>query len=410
MQQIFAKPAYTLECPIRILLVDMNGNGAGRTYLDYNATTPLAEGVLDAMLPFLSQSHGNPSSRHEEGRIARQAIDDARSRIAQAVNARPDQVIFTASGTEANNSIVRGIAERDRRPRLAIGAIEHPCVLCAARTAAADGIHNLMPIACDDQGRYDMEDLAESAGKGETALVSLMLANNETGVIQDIAAAVSIAGEAGALIHVDAAQGLGKIPIDFAALGADALTISAHKAGGPKGVAALIVKREVDWAPLLEGGGQESGLRSSTENVAGIVGFGKAAELAAARAQNQQHTAGLRDEMESRLSQAGAVIFGAKAMRLPNTCFFALPRINGETLVMMLDQAGFAVASGSACSSFKEDASHVLLAMEVEEDLAACAVRASLGPDTSPVQVVAFTDAVEQLASRLRSMAATCAT
>ena len=385
----------------------MGGNSAGRAYLDYNATTPLGEGVLEAMLPFLAENHGNPSSRHNEGRIARQAIDQARARVAQAVNARPEQVVFTASGTESNNAIVRGIAACDSRPRLVIGATEHPCVLCAARTAAQDGTHSMIPVACDGQGRYDLEDLATSAIAGETALVSLMLANNETGVIQDIAAAASIAGGSGALMHVDAAQGLGKIPIDFAALGADALTISAHKACGPKGVAALIVKRETDWAPLLEGGGQENGLRSSTENVAGIVGFGKAAELAAERAQDQLATARLRDSLEERLSKAGAVIFGANAPRLPNTCFFALPQINGETLVMMLDQAGFAVASGSACSSFKEDASHVLLAMEIDEDLAACAVRASLGPDTAAAQVAAFADALEQLAQRLRSMAAT---
>ena len=385
----------------------MGEDGIRRTYLDYNATTPLSEGVLDAMLPFLAGHHGNPSSRHEEGRSARQAIDEARIRVAGAVAARPEQVIFTASGTESNNAIIRGIAACDSRPRLVIGAIEHPCVLCAARTAAQDGTHSLIPVACDAQGRYDMEDLAASTVSGETALVSLMLANNETGVIQDVAAAASVAGKAGAFIHVDAAQGLGKIPIDFAALGVDALTISAHKAGGPKGVAALIVKREIDWAPLLEGGGQESGMRSSTENVAGIVGFGRAAELAAERAQDQRRTARLRDELENRLRRTGATIFGAEAPRLPNTCLFALPQINGETLVMMLDQAGFAVASGSACSSFKEDASHVLLAMDVAEDLAAGAVRASVGPDTSEAQVAAFADALEQLAQRLRSMAAT---
>ena len=383
-----------------------SGDRLGRAYLDYNATTPLAEGVLEAMLPFLEQHHGNPSSRHDEGRIVRQAIDEARARVAQAVNAHPEQVIFTASGTESNNAIVRGIAARDSRRRLVIGAIEHPCVLCAARTAAQDGTHSLIPVACDAQGSYDLEDLAASAVAGETALVSLMLANNETGVIQDIAAAASISHQAGTIIHVDAAQGLGKIPIDFAALGADALTISAHKAGGPKGIAALIARREIDWAPLLEGGGQEGGMRSSTENVAGIVGFGKAAELAARRAQDTRQLASLRDGLESRLVEAGAVIFGSEARRLPNTCFFALPQINGETLVMMLDQAGFAAASGSACSSFKEDASHVLLAMDVPEDLASCAVRASLGPDTSRQQVAAFAEAVAELALRLRSMAA----
>ena len=389
--------------------MSISSGNAGRIYLDYNATTPLAEGVLEAMLPFLAEGHGNPSSRHEEGRAARQAIDDARARIARAVNARPEQVIFTASGTESNNAIIRGIAACDRRPRLVIGAIEHPCVLCAARTAAQDGIHSLIPVACDASGRYDPEDLAASTTAGETALVSLMLANNETGVIQDVTAAGSIAHEAGAVMHVDAAQALGKIPIDFSALGADALTISAHKAGGPKGVAALIAKRDLDWAPLLEGGGQEGGMRSSTENVAGIVGFGKAAELAARRAQDQQHTARLRDRLENRLIRAGATIFGADADRLPNTCLFALPQINGETLVMMLDQAGFAAASGSACSSFKDDASHVLLAMEVPGDLAAGAVRASLGPDTGQAQVDAFADAVETLAQRLCSMAATAA-
>ena len=375
-------------------------------YLDHNATTPLDASALAAMTPFLREEFGNPSSRHEYGRRARDAVERARAQTAKAAGAKPEEVVFTASGTESNNTFIKGAALMSTRGVVATGATEHSCVLCAARATARGGMVHA-PIAADANGMTDLDDLRDILSGGDCALVSVMLANNETGVIQRAAEIGELAHAAGALFHTDAAQALGKIPVDFAALGADAMTLSAHKAYGPKGAAALIVRRDADWAPLLDGGGHEEGRRSGTENVPAIVGFGAAAELAAARAAEDAKTiAPLRDRAERTLAAAGAMIFGGASPRLPNTCCFGFPGIDGEALVVMLDQSGFALASGAACSSMKNDPSHVLLAMGFDPDIARCAVRFSAGRGTTEEEVDRFAATAVDIAGRLRGMAA----
>lgn len=227
-------------------------------YLDYNATTPLHPRVLEAMMPYLTENYGNASSRHDWGRRAHQAVETAREQVATAVGAYPEEVVFTASGTESNNTIIKGVSLMSMRNVVTATATEHPCVLCAARGTQRGGF-SFVPLAVDSAGRLDKNDLTQTLAGDSVALVSVMRANNETGVLQDIATIAPEVRAAGAVMHTDAAQALGKIPLNFKALGVDAMTLSAHKAQGPKGVAALIVRREVEWAPLLEGGGHEGG-------------------------------------------------------------------------------------------------------------------------------------------------------
>ena len=373
-------------------------------YLDYNATAPLDESALAAMTPFLREEFGNPSSRHSLGRRARDAVEKARAQVAAAVGARADEVVFTASGTESNNTIIKGVATMSTRGVVAVGATEHPCVLCAARAVARAGLVHA-PVAVDENGRIDRDDLREILSGGDCALVSVMLANNETGALQEVAELADIAHAGGALFHTDAAQALGKIPLDFAALGVDAMTVSGHKAYGPKGAAALIAKRSADWAPLMDGGGHEEGRRSGTENVPAIVGFGAAAEVAAARAESDgARLAKLRDRAEVALAKAGATIFAAGSPRLPNTSCFGFPGLDGEALVVMLDQSGFALASGAACSSMKDEPSHVLLAMGFAPEVARTAARFSAGRGTTEEEVDAFASAAGEIATRMREM------
>ena len=374
-------------------------------YLDYNATTPLHPAVLDAMLPFLRDEYGNASSRHAWGRRARQALDMAREQVAVAVRAQPSEVVFTASGTESNNTIIKGAALMSMRATIATAASEHPCVLCAARTVLRGG-GVYVPLAIDEDGLLDMDDLRDTLASGDCALVSVMRANNETGVLQDITAIAEQVRAAGAIMHTDAAQALGKVSVDFDGWGADAMTLSAHKARGPKGVAALVVRSSVDWAPLLDGGGHENGRRSSTENVAGIVGMGAACALAEESLQQSARLAALRDEMENHLRAAGADIFGANAPRLSNTSLFGFPNTDGESMVMMLDQSGFAAASGAACSSMKDSPSHVLLAMGVDEMCARTAIRVSMGADTTADEVQRFVQAILSLRDKMISLSA----
>ena len=274
------------------------------------------------------------------------------------VNARPDEVLFTSSGTESNNTIIKGVAGRQGKTRIVTSGIEHPCVLCAARAMTRHGCE-FLPVGVDEQGRLDFADLKNAVSGSSTAIVSVMLANNETGVVQDVAKVAQIGHAAGAVVHSDCAQALGKIPVDFAALGVDAMTLSGHKVHGPMGIAALVLKLQVDCLPLLEGGGQERGMRSGTLNVAGIVGFGQAAQIAGARLDvYQRQVSDLRDRLETRLRAAGAVIFGGAATRLPNTCYFGLPGIEGEALVVMIDQAGFAVASRFRLCEYQKRSEH----------------------------------------------------
>ena len=375
-------------------------------YLDHNATTALDERVLEAMLPYLQTRFGNPSSVHIYGRQVRAAVDHARGQIAEAVAVEPGQVVFTSGGTEANNLALHA-ATIDGPGHLIVGATEHPSVLAPAEALQAQGWHvDRLPVDAD--GHPCTELLADMV-RHDTRLVSVMMANNETGVITDTAAIrAALPNGSMARLHTDAVQALGKVEFDFAASGADLMSLSAHKIYGPAGIGALIIDKSQEPWPLLYGGGQERGWRSGTENIAAIVGFGKAVELAIVEgAERQKKLYGLRQHLESRLLEevAGTIIFGQRQQRLCNTVFFAVPMIDGEALVMALDQEGFAVASGSACSSSKHEPSHVLTAMGVDQNLARCAVRVSLGNLNDRKAVDRFVDSLKYQVGKLLNMA-----
>jgi cysteine desulfurase len=360
-------------------------------YLDYNATAPVRPEAAAAVAEALAEP-GNASSVHGFGRRARQRCEAARARVARLVGAAPVQVVFTGSGSESNNLVLRGTT----RPRLLVSAGEHDSVLQAAEAET-------IPLRAD--GRIDLEALAVLLeGDARPVLVSVMLANNETGVIQPMDEVVALARVAGALVHCDAVQAAGKIPIDFAALGVDAMSLSAHKLGGPQGVGALVLAEGLEPAPLIRGGGQERRRRAGTENLPGIAGFGAAAEAALDSLPQARDLERLRDELERRISALAPElrIFGREAPRLPNTSCFALPGVGAETQVMALDLAGVAVSAGSACSSGKVQRSHVLLAMGADEALAGSAIRISLGWRSEPRDVEDFLAAWHALYRRWR--------
>ncbi|NJM30353.1 MAG: cysteine desulfurase [Rhizobiales bacterium] len=355
-----------------------------RTYLDHNATSPLRREAKAAMLAAL-EAGGNASSIHFEGRSARKFVDDARETIARAVGAIAPMVIFTSGGTEANNLAIKGAGAE----RFLLSAIEHPSVIEAARATGKP----VDFIPADLSGTIIPESLPSLLKRGPNTLVSVMLANNETGVIQPVREIANIAHDAGALLHVDAVQGLGKIGVNFALLGADMMTFTAHKLGGPVGAGALIVRDGLVLEPLMHGGGQELRRRAGTENIAAIAGFAATVEKGFAVKE-------LRDRLESNLE--GAVIVGAGAERLPNTACFYVPGIKAETLVMNFDLEGIAISSGSACSSGKVSKSHVLAAMGIDET----AIRVSLGWNSTEEDVNRFLAAHRKIMARLSRRAA----
>ncbi len=372
-------------------------------YLDFNATTAIAPQVLQAMMPYLTEHYGNPSSIHHYGRTAHTAIETARRQVAALVGVEPGQVVFTSGGTEANNLALKGgCAAGLEMPCIAHSAIEHSSVLQTARALEAQGWRRY-EIRVDGDGRIDTEGLAAALAadglkKGSVHLFSVMLANNETGVLQDVAAISEVAHRYGALMHTDAVQAAGKIEVNFDALGVDLMSLSAHKIYGPKGVGALVFGRGVEIRPQIHGGGHERGLRAGTENLAGIVGFGAAAQLAAAElAPRSRHMQALHRLLEERLAQiAGVRIFAAGAPRLPNTTQLSVPGIDGETLLMQLDKRGIAVSSGSACSSSHTEPSHVLAAMGVGRDAARAAIRVSIGSTTTRQEIELFADVLQE--------------
>jgi cysteine desulfurase len=353
-----------------------------RIYLDWNATTPLRPEARAAMIAAFEVS-GNPSSVHAEGRRARRSMEDAREAVARAVGATARNVVFTSGGTEAN---ALALAPGLRAPagpveRLLVSAIEHPSVLSGGQFAP--GTVSTVPVS--RSGVIDLQRLRESLAEGPPALVSVMAANNETGALQPICEVAEIVHAAGCLLHVDAIQAFGKIPFDIKQVGADVATVSAHKIGGPKGIGALILRANMEGlAPLLRGGGQERGRRAGTENVPGIIGFGAAVMAATAALEaDRLRLEGLRDRLEAGLRATGrAQVFAANTARLPNTTLFTAPGLKAETAVIGFDLEGIAVSSGSACSSGKVQASHVLEAMGVGSAAAGGAVRLSLGWST----------------------------
>lgn len=374
-------------------------------YFDHNATTPVDERVLEAMLPFLRGGYGNASSRHELGTAARRAVDAARAQVAALVNVQPSQVIFVSGGTEANNLFIKGAAGYLKPTQVAVSAIEHPCVAKPAQELARQG-WKLRKLAVTRKGEIDLADV-ELALKEPTGIVSVMLANNETGVIQDVAAVAGLARGARAWMHTDAVQALGKMPMDFRALGVHAMTLSAHKIYGPKGAGALVVDKRLQLRPVIHGGGHEQGLRSGTENVPAIVGFGAACDLAGNRMQElARRQQAMRERLEQGLHAMGAAIFGEDAPRIPNTTYFAFKGILGETLVIELDKAGFAVAPGAACSSADPEPSATLLAMGVPNEVALGAVRFSLGAGNTAQQVDDFLKSLQAVVNRLKHLTA----
>jgi cysteine desulfurase len=361
-------------------------------YLDYNATTPVRPAVASAMAEVLA-TVGNPSSVHGFGRAARARLETAREQVAALVGARPAQLAFTSGGTEANNLALTGSG----RERILVTAIEHDSVLKATDAET---------IPVGRNGVIDLAALERMLATRRPAMVAVMLANNETGVIQPVAEAARIAHASAALLHCDAVQAGGKMAIDFNALGADLMTLSAHKMGGPAGVGALVAADHVNLAARQRGGGQERGRRAGTENLLGIVGFGAAAEIAAGELGAMARLADLRDDLERRALAAvpGATLFGREAPRLANTSCLALPGVTSEVQVMALDLAGVAVSAGSACSSGKVQPSHVLRAMGADAAMAGSAIRVSLGWRSTAEDVDRFLEAWCALAARSRTV------
>ena len=367
-----------------------------RTYFDWNATAPLRPEARAAMLAALDAS-GNASSVHGEGRTARQRVEAARRRVAALVGgAKVNQVTFVSGATEANALALQpGIADR-----LFVSAVEHPSVLAGGRFAQEQV--EILPV--DGNGIVDLDALAGALVMAERPLVSVMLANNETGVIQPIAEIGAIVHAANGLLHVDAVQAAGRIPVDMRALGADLMSLSSHKIGGPQGAGALIVDSDQNLKPLIRGGGQERGLRAGTENVAAIAGFGAAAEAALAGLDAEAgRMAALRERLEGGLRAAtpDAIIFAHGVGRLPNTTLVAVPGVKAETALIAFDLNGFALSSGAACSSGKVAASHVLAAMGVEPALARGAIRILLGPTTTETEVESLLIAWKRLVPSL---------
>lgn len=378
----------------------MFGHRASRSavYLDYNATAPVRPEVVQAMTEAL-QAGGNPSSVHGPGRRARATVEDAREAVAALVNARPDQVIFTSGGTEADGLALTGCG----RDRAVVTAVEHDAVLKAHPST------RICPV--DSHGIVDLEALAALLAEDpdpSRVVVSVMLANNETGVLQPVKKVAKIAHDAGALVHCDAVQGPGRVTVDLHALRVDFLTLSAHKLGGPPGVGALVAADPLSLSPVVRGGGQERGKRAGTENVPAIAGFGAVAAVLSARGMEEAEAArALHERLENGIRARAplAVIHGAGAgARLPNTTCVGLPGVANQGQLMALDLAGVAVSAGSACSSGKVAASHVLRAMGVTEDTAREAVRISFGWATSESDIDAFLDAWEKLARRARPL------
>ena len=379
-----------------------------KNYFDHNATTAIDKKVLGVMLPYIEMQQGNPTSQHSFGRYARTAIEEAREQVALAIHAHPSEVIFTSGGTEANNMIVHGAAIKERESTLVRSNIEHPCVARPMEAMKYQGWKQALLNVSQDG--VVTKEAYKNISAENISLVSVMLANNETGAIQDMALLHDFAKEKKALSHTDAVQAFGKIDVRFDELHIDAMTLSSHKVYGPQGVGALILNKRSDIEPLIYGGGQEKNLRSGTENIAAIVGFGKACELISESMKTTStHTHELKKILEVHLKDLGAVIFSEKVARLNNTTFFAFKDIEGSTLLTALDKKGFAIASGSACSSVNKEPSHVLLAMGIDEDLARGALRISFGQKNSVTEVKDFVEVLKKELQTLKQLTAIAA-
>jgi cysteine desulfurase NifS len=378
---------------------------AARIYLDHNATTPIAVEVFDEMAKVMKKHFGNPSSIYKEGKEAHAVIEESRRKVAQLLNCTARRIVFTSGGSESNNLVLKGVAfpNRNGKNHIITSTIEHPAILATCKWLGACGFEiTLLPV--DKNGLIDPDDLLKAI-TGKTCLVSIMSANNEIGTIQPIAKLAAIAKERAVLFHTDAVQASGKIQIDVEALGVDFLSLSAHKIHGPKGTGALYVRRDCCLDPLIHGGKQERGMRAGTENVAGIVGFGRAAELAVMNLPAMEKVTEMRDRLAESIMELvpDAWINGRMAERLPNTINMTLPGIRGESLVLALDQQGVSISSGSACRSGSPKPSHVLLAIGLSEEEAHCSIRLSLGASNSFDQIERTTTLLEGVINSSRN-------
>ena len=370
-------------------------------YLDYNATSPAIDKAIEASVEASRNALGNPSSLHWAGRAARKVLDDARDKIAKYLHVESGSVVFTAGGTEANNMAIHGWLATQKPGKVVVSSIEHPSVLEPLSYWAAKPEWNVVHVRPKKSGVIDLERFCSQIDD-DTRLVCLMLANNETGAVQPVADVAEQCRRHGAAMLVDAVQGLGKLPLDLGQLNVDFVSLSAHKVGGPKGVGALVIKRGSKLQPYLQGGGQERKRRSGTENVPGAAGF-----AAAMGVYEFEQCRAVRDGFERLLGEeiSDAVIFAGEVERVSNTSMFSMSGLDGETLLMQLDLAGFAVASGSACSSGKRDASHVLLAMGVSDQQARSSIRVSFGPEHTLEDAKALVATLVSIRQRLKMMA-----
>jgi cysteine desulfurase len=376
-------------------------------YMDHNATTPLREEALVAMLPYLQEEFGNPSSLHSFGRQARKAVETAREQVAVTLGARPREIVFTGCGTESDNQAIKGVAyaNRDKGDHLITTQVEHKAVLQACQYLEKQGFRvTYLPV--DRYGVVDPDDVARAI-TGQTVLVSVMFANNEVGTVQPIAEIGRICQERGVTFHTDAVQAVGKLPVDVMELGVDLLSLSAHKFYGPKGIGALYVRQGTKIDPLLHGGHQEWGRRAATENVAGIVGLGKAVELRRGEmAAEADRLAALRERLHAGIAARIDHVYlnGHPTRRLPGTLSLCFDYVEGEGIIMGLDLAGVAVSSGSACTSASLEPSHVLLAMGVRPATAQGSIRFSLGRENTEEDVDRVLDVLPPIVERLRAM------
>jgi len=379
-----------------------------RIYMDHSATTPVDPSVLQKMLPFFSEKYGNPNSVHAWGREVRTAVDEARANVAHLLNADPREILFTGGGSEADNLAIKGVAETlsGKGRHVITSAIEHHAVLDTVKWLANEGFEvTILPV--DSSGRVSVEDF-RAAVRPDTILATVMYANNEVGTIQPIRELGEICRERGILFHTDAVQAAGHLPLDVKDLPIDLLTMAAHKMYGPKGVGALYVRKGVRLAPLVHGGGQEFGLRSGTENTAGIVGFGAAAELAVRRIANGEidEERRLRDRLiDGILSRIEDVILtGHRTERLPFHASFCIRYIEGEAMLLRLDFSGIGASSGSACTSGSLEPSYVLLAMGLDHATAHGSLRLTLGKDTTEEDIDTILDTLPPIVENLRAM------
>ena len=370
-----------------------------RTYLDWNATAPLRREAQAAMVAALDVV-GNPSSPHAEGRRARAIVEDAREQVAALLGARASEVVFTSGGTEGNNAVLAAGWNK-----ILLAGIEHDSVLAPARNSRA----RLVDLPVDQDGVVVREELSRALASASErpALLTLQLANNETGVLQPVAGVAAEAKQHGLAVHTDAVQAAGRVPIDVASLGVDYLTVSAHKLGGPQGTGALVFRGRRALSPLISGGGQERRRRAGTESVAAIAGFGAAAQAARRELAQMARVGRLQAWLESQVRSITpeAIIIAEGSARLPNTTDLALPGASAETLVIQFDLAGIAISAGAACASGKVGASHVLAAMGLSAELAGAAIRISLGHGSTQADVARFLDAWTHLAAKRRPRA-----